>query len=466
MSLSLSSFSIDKEKIIFGAKLLLIKTLYVWSSFIMLPDMWLAYDFGKDLSFDNIWIEILFFIIILIPFLKSYNENSGISICSTFLFIMSYIPMNSRLTICNDPIELYLVINLFYSFLFFWLSFFANKEKKNNYIIINSQQGIDLWLKSNKKRVYIARAFFVLITIGILIKAYLYNGLDILSVFQQDMYSVRGDYFEYSKELEGSLWSYLSMIIIRAGDWIFPIYLFFALRTKNILDITLSIIAILASFSLDMQKGNLFIIGVVLFAHVISNKKKCKVCKKIIDFFIVLFFAVILMKYLYDNNFLYELLIKRLFYMPTYLMKSYYDFFSINPKLWFTQDAFIIEKIASVLIGRNYNLTVARLISIKCFRGGVASPNNGLFSEAYSQVGYFGVFLFPVIYAWLITVLNKYSKSYGLGVVIIVMYKFSSRLINVPILMSTYMVGLIIFIIITRAIYKMSSKNDLEGEVK
>ena len=192
------------------------------------------------------------------------------------------------------------------------------------------------------------------------------------------------------------------------------------------------------------------IVAVILIVAFCEKKGKVEeitlvVCKYFVAFFCVCF----LENAITGKAYLYTFIVRRVLYMPTYLNKIYYDFFLVNPKTWFTQDCFFLQNVFSRLFGSSYNTGLYRIISINCFRGLIPSPNNGLFSEAFPQMGYLGIFVFPFIYYFIIGFVGRISSNYGKGASAVVMAKLSLIMLSTSILASGRLVGIIVFWFIT-----------------
>lgn len=115
-------------------------------------------------------------------------------------------------------------------------------------------------------------------------------------------------------------------------------------------------------------------------------------------------------------------------------------FILLNAHLHFTM------RLWGKIIGRAYPTSAVTVISNNCFNGLIPSPNNGLFTEAYTQLGIMGIFIFPIIHGFIVKKMKNAASLYGSGVELIILTKLFLTMTSNMMLASTRMVGLIIFI--------------------
>jgi len=302
------------------------------------------------------------------------------------------------------------------------------------------------------------RFFTVLVCVISLIRTYMYNGLNLSFVFS-DMYSVRADYASYYASTTGSLTAYVLLIVTNLGSWFLPIYLYYAIVNKKLLDVLLSILSIIAVFTIEMMKAQLLIIPIVLYFAFLKMKDNLHgVIEKVTKGLILIIIASLVEYKVRGESWLFSVVIRRLMYVPTYMINIHYGYFRLHDKILFTNDAFFIQYIGRLLFGQRYPYTAVKVISDNCFRGLLPSPNTGMFAEAYAQLGVAGIFVFPFIILWIGNLIRKYSQSYGDGAVLVALTYLSIRLISVYILTSSTMIGIIEFVLISM-LFRFLQKN-------
>lgn len=97
-----------------------------------------------------------------------------------------------------------------------------------------------------------------------------------------------------------------------------------------------------------------------------------------------------------------SLLMRRLFIVPSEINFMYYDFFSRNELVLFSN-----SKLSLGLIDYPYPIDVSHMIGLKYMGGIETSANTGWFGSGYMQAGFFGL----VLYAFLIALIFKYVDA-------------------------------------------------------
>lgn len=68
------------------------------------------------------------------------------------------------------------------------------------------------------------------------------------------------------------------------------------------------------------------------------------------------------------------------------------------------------RKLVRMVYPGSYEHGAVTVISENCFPG-IPSPNTGLFAEAFLQMGYWGIIVFPAIYAYILKYTIKHLFS-------------------------------------------------------
>ena len=155
-----------------------------------------------------------------------------------------------------------------------------------------------------------------------------------------------------------------------------------------------------------------------------------------------------------ENSFLFKLVVSRMSYMPSYLNHVYYDFFDVHSKIWFTSDFFPLDKFVSMVLPAPYPQGMVNTISVQVFNETIPSPNTGLFAEAFAQMGYLGIFVFPFIVSFVAIFYTNYSSCYGYAGALILLSSFGMGLTNTALFSTMGMVRILIFVLITWLLVK------------
>ena len=161
---------------------------------------------------------------------------------------------------------------------------------------------------------------------------------------------------------------------------------------------------------------------------------------------VVLFSGSLVEFYNNGESLIFNIVIRRMFYLPSYICSQYYDFFSQNEKLWLRQDAFFVQNIFQRISERPYPYGATKVISEKVYEGCIPSPNTGMIAEPYAQFGILGIFIFPFIIYFIFKYLYHYSSVLGIGAMFVVMFKFYGNLHSMFILTPGSVVAMLVFI--------------------
>nr|WP_279011903.1 hypothetical protein [Vagococcus fluvialis] len=99
----------------------------------------------------------------------------------------------------------------------------------------------------------------------------------------------------------------------------------------------------------------------------------------------------------------------RMFFIPSQIQFQYFEFFNNNNKLYFAESFF--GKILNLSTG--YGIPIPIVIS-RYFSGNpnsISYSNTGIFSDAYSNMGYFGMFLFALIFGITLIMVDAVSDK-------------------------------------------------------
>lgn len=436
----------------YGSLLFFIKISYICSVALMLPNNYLLWTYDKSIQISNIIFEIIPFFICLLLLINYCRYNNIYSFFLVCFFVLFYIPQNSTLSVNGYTPLYFILVNLFSALIIVVIGEMSKKDKLKN----TTSHLLRENLFNDRKLYFTFRIVLIVICIASILRAYLYNGLN-FSVLFSEMYETRADYADYAASITGSLTSYIILFITAIASWMVPIYLFFSLINKKVLDILLSIFTLLAIFTIEMQKSQLMIIAVIFFVYFIERKKQMhKICEIVLWGFLGLFVISLVEYYVMGTNTVFSLIIRRMFYGGTYSTYKHYVFFMDNVKLMFSQDAFVLQNIVSKLWGRSYPTSAVTVISENCYSGLLPSPNAGMFAETIAQLGIVGIFVFPFIYRLIVGKMKEAACVYGEDVAIIVMFMLVLKFINVYILASASMVGVVTFCVLAMAIKHLS----------
>jgi len=218
-----------------------------------------------------------------------------------------------------------------------------------------------------------------------------YFNLDISKVY---------DFRTEAEENLGGIFGYISPLI---GKVILPFSLLLSLITKRYFSVLLCILLSVIIFGLTAHKGPLFYpLFIVVIYFLLSNKNVIRnlslVCIAVL--------AVSIVDILLSNIFDYylfgwfgSLAMRRMFIVPGSINYMYYDFFSNNDFVFWSE-----SKLTLGLLDYPYSIDTSHLIGLEYFGMYDAGANTGWLGSGYMHAG----FISTLFYAFIISVVFSY----------------------------------------------------------
>ena len=254
------------------------------------------------------------------------------------------------------------------------------------------------------------------------------------SITLDDVYETRALFKEGTNDIIVFLKSAL-------GGFLFPCLIVSYIRKRNKALTILFTFLQLIMFSLAKDKAYLFLVlaayGFAFFFKMIEERNRsvntilaggCAITA-------LSLFGVL-------ENLLYNIIVRRFFVIPSWLNYVYYDYFYNNPKIWWRQDTFLIDKLFTPV----YSDSVPVMIGKEYFGSRVTNPNAGMFAEAFSRCGYLGIIIYPLLLAFLLNLMQSVYKDTDKSVLIMMAFTLSISLEN-DIITSTSFVFVFVIIL-------------------
>ena len=166
-----------------------------------------------------------------------------------------------------------------------------------------------------------------------------------------------------------------------AASKILPLFLIYYLENKKKLMVYIIIISLLLSFGSNGLKATFFNLIICLLLY---SLRRYKIFNNIPQLFLLLMFFATLEFYLMNSFLINQFLIRRMLYMPSLLDEYYFKYVKFHSPIFFDSN---IDGIAiEYVVGSLWR-------DISCY------ANNGLFSDAYINLGFIGIILYPIMYA-------------------------------------------------------------------
>ncbi|MCX7953880.1 MAG: hypothetical protein N3A01_01675 [Bacteroidales bacterium] len=385
------------------------------SFYIFVPNVWYLDNFTLDFNVCK-YIESYFLLIATFVFLPRNTEKIS-NVATLLMFLMSYIPALTVYSLTNQP-------RLFtYGIAIFWVVFF---------ICINKIKMVDIpTIKINsKKHLYVIFFIFTLTTLFYIFNFFgLHLNFDISRV-----YEIRQLYKKHDIALATYIFNWTAYII-------FPVFFtFFIIERKWVL-LAYAIIVQFLVFSITGMKSFIFSI-VFIFCFLLILKHK-NFINRLISLFIFGVLLGIFSYYIFGDVWISSLFTRRTLLKPAHISYMYYDFFSKNSFTYFSQ-----HHIFNKIISYPYTYEPPRLIGKVYFNNNNCNANNGLYGDAFMNLGFCGLIIWPFLISIIFLLIDKIfqNKEKKIGIIAVIMPVFT--LINSSLLTCLVTHGILVLLLI------------------
>ena len=330
-------------------------------------------------SMELSYIFLVWGVLLTIPFFRSSDV-----FCSNLiilLFYFSYIPTATVLGCVPQPTKFILAISIYYT-LFFLLLKIVNKPNIRLYQI-------------RKIIPWVSIFFCALVIIISGVWAHFRINLSFDNVYAL-RWSARG--YRIPTVLV-YLWNAASNIL--------PLMVAFYLAKKNYKVVALLAFVILLNFSINGMKATLLkLVLCIIFFFVLKKDPRYY-----IGYFFVAIMALASVEWLViGTDMIAETYIRRNFFIPSFFDTLYFDIIEKNGPIFYSHSIGGTE--IDFLIGDEY------------FDRGYMRANNGMFSDAYRNLGMVGVFIYPFVYALLFKTVEAMAKGHAVWVLFFTAFIF------------------------------------------
>lgn len=210
-----------------------------------------------------------------------------------------------------------------------------------------------------------------------------------------DVYGIRSEEREFGMP---TLLAYINSAV----NTILPILFVFCLSEKRRKLAIFVAFIIFLSFSIGGHKSVIFKLFLAVLAYYFFTWRR----KVILLVGVIGVIGVSMLEFfVWKSGMLYSLLVRRLLFVPAKLNIAYYDFFQNNELLFFREGPLRWFGLESP-----YSMQVTFLIGGQESGDYAMRANNGLFSDAYMNMGEAGVLIFPFVIVLIIFMFNAVSR--------------------------------------------------------
>lgn len=359
-----------------------------------------------------------FLLLFIFPILKRYKRDSISNSIIVAIALLSLVP-NTSLMAFKPAETKYIVLYLVYWIMIFFYDSYLPK------IQITPVKG------SGGK--YIIHIIAVILCIVVIYVSMRYTGLR-FNFSLENVYELRLE----ARKFGLSFW--LSYPLSAAGN-VLPIILIYMLHNKQLLRSIAIIIVLFLDFSIAGHKIVLANLIICLLAYRFYRNNKTAWFSWGLLILTVLSSVV---KIITGSYTLMSLTIRRVMYLPALLNYGYYSFFSSHGFDYFKQGVLRWFGASS-----SYDIKIARLIG-QYYMGNVNNTaNNGLFSDAYFNLGEIGVVFMPLLVIIVIKTMESVSSGLDNKYLLLPIVSTAMALISSPLstILLTHGLLLIMFLL-------------------
>lgn len=333
------------------------------------------YPFRNAATFEQMALSWLLLALFAPLCIMTWRKNRPSDCLVAVLFLVSFVPTTSLVAFQGFEPDFVLSIVLF------WFTFLVS-----NYLIgdfsINAPRA--------ETRRLVVCAMLALLCIAVVYVSWRYTGfrinLDISSV-----YDLRLEAREYALPFPITY-------LIGAARVILPLLSVYLLWKRNYAAFLALVLVQVLLFSIDGSKSALFSLVLMVAAYAVIRKPSPAVIVKLLTAVVFVCLVVFLAT---GRTELLSYAVRRMMYLPALLHSEYFDFFSVNPPDYYIQSIFSKFGFES-----SYATGIPSVIA-EVYHGSTSmSANNGLFSDAYANLGLPGCVLVPIIYIVLFRLLD------------------------------------------------------------
>ena len=336
----------------------------------------LTYDFTLD-KFIISWIFLLSALPFILFFINKANFSNNV-IC--IMFYLSYVPTSTLLCFLN-----YNFLFLFLVFFYWFILFFLNIVYPYFKFRLNSP-------KIGKGFVW--SLLLILVLTVIYISGRYTDFRFHLGIF--DVYKLRFEEREFQLPL------LLSYVHTAAASLLPVLMIYFFIIKKPIISLIIGFIIFL-NFGIGGHKFILFILILSLMGYWFFRFNRLFYFCWILILILVL---SLIEFYLFDSFFVSSLFTYRTILVPSQLHFSFFEFFINNEFDFFRQG--ILRWFG---FNSPYSINIDFLVAYEISKDITSRANNGLFSDAFMNLGYLGPIIFPLFLITVIRLIDMCSKG-------------------------------------------------------
>jgi hypothetical protein len=367
-------------------------------------------------SLSSTWLSWCLLGLLLPLAIVPFQRNTVSARIVSVLFLVSVVPTISLIGFRQDYSDVYIFLIMLY-----WVIFLVAWIYLPYIIVIHpndDSSAIGLWM---------------IVSICSLTVLYVwarYADFHIQTDFYETIYETRARAREFSV---GTIMSYIWL----SADNILPVCVVYFMYKKRYTVATFLSIIVYINFSITATKQILALLVLSFlgyFFYRFFSKGR---------YFLYIFIIILLISLVepfFVGTYLLNYIPYRIFFIPAELHHVYFDFFQTNPIDYFAQGPL------RHFVNSAYDKPIAFLIGEFSIGDVSARANNGLFSDAYQNLGALGIFIMPIFTVLYLKLLDGAVLGHDRRIFVVVFAYISFVLLGIPLTTSLFSSGLILLL--------------------
>lgn len=367
-----------------------------------------SYANFKDAT-SNVWIIVSWAILAIGTALawKNYISINRISNEVIFiLYIISFVPFTSMVAHGQFDSEFVLLGSVYWIFVFLAQKVIP-KNTKRKFFVCKQVKNLNLLLE-------------IIAIFGVLLIVYISGRY---SHFRINLSLSSDIVYDYRRQASNNNLAFYVRYPFMWTQSVMPILLAYFISKKNKLFIFICIMAQILSFGYDGQKTPILMTVFVIVFNVFRNINIRELNKWVLVGIVGVLGLGLVEFFLLKSYWIAGVLTRRVFFLPNMVSYYYYDFFSTH-----TPDYFRSSVLSDLFFYNPYpqlQYTIGQT-----YLNANYWMNNGLISDAITNLGKPGVFLFPWLVAYVLRLLDRCSEGIDMRIYIACSFSIALSLIN------------------------------------
>ncbi|MBE5943866.1 MAG: oligosaccharide repeat unit polymerase [Lachnospiraceae bacterium] len=392
-----------------------------------------VYNYSVSFNIQNILLSwVILFTFAMMTRNMFYAEKGVSNVVIFLIFLLSIIPFTSLIKYGNFTSEYVFANTAYFAFLYFFTFIFRNKIKVKKFKSVN-------YFPPKYKIGLICVIFFLvaLLVCGV------YSGFRI-NFNLDSVYDLRTEAGTYNLPT-------IMVYLYNWATWINPFMIVYYIRKKKHSFVLILFITQIFMFGYNGMKGPFFFAVIAMMINYLLPKIKMSSLNSFALYGLSGLTGGSLLLYLINGSYaLAQTIINRLGMITNMISYAYYNFFT-----QYTPDYFRSSFLRYFGFQSPYD-NISHMISIWFF-GFDQGANNGLISDAITNLGLVGIVIMPIIIAFVLKLLDLYTDNLDSRISVCIALYMTIMILSMFILQIFLTGGLLVLIII---FYWMSRENE------